>query len=476
MVDLFQGKGECVHEDMLITFEMPGGVAEKLGNNLIMPKFVSYQNLTVASRGDYNTQCDEIESDFKSNTHIPRLIEKAVTKLYGAGLNIYKPKFENGEVKRDWLEMPSDIIACLDVWEDLGSDCDYKEAAKMIARRMYTFEDYFIRWRFYKGAKIGAMPVAFFEVLENKRCRLASDKPVTQMSDYEYKDFNFVVVGNWCNGIEAKKVYPKFLYKNVGQYYAAVSHHVIESVGDVYGNNKVHTGGKEWIKGMNQTANYLNSYRENSFAAKVHVIIPNEWYESVDTKIKAICQENKNRAAAEKSMLKYRGFEVGTEYSVAIMNRVVKQEIENLSSFLSGAKNQGKLYATFSYRTKDGTNVEWKIEPIDLKSKEYVESQKEYHKLGESVVLTSIGMDPSISNVTNEGMISKSGSDTYYNNLVYLADLDAVEDTMLEPFNMLLRLNFPKYWNAGLRFGCYRNIPKQQQNTTQSQRLQNNVQ
>lgn len=85
-------------------------------------------------------------------------------------------------------------------------------------------------------------------------------------------------------------------------------------------------------------------------------------------------------------------------------------------------------------------------------------------------------MDPSISNVTNEGMISKSGSDTYYNNLVYLADLDAVEDTMLEPFNMLLRLNFPKYWNAGLRFGCYRNIPKQQQNTTQSQRLQNNVQ
>lgn len=476
-MEYFNGKGECAHEDMLISFAIDGFDKLPTLTNTFAPAILRYDNLAVAARGVDNLLCYEIEGNISANRLIPELIEKQVKLLYGDGIHLYKKSFDGKDVSRKWIETPGNIDTWLESWEDLGSDSDYKEAAKAIIRRYYMFEDFFIRWRFFQGKKIGGMPIAFIELLENRRCLLASNKAINFTTDYEYKDFNYVVVGNWRNGMEAKKVYPKFAYKDVGSYYAAVSHHLNESVGQIYGQNKFYEGTKHWITGTNQTPIFLNSYRENSFAAKVHVVIPREWYDQKESQLKALCDENLLLQDEGKELLKYgeSGIEIGTEFKQSLLNKVVKYEIDVLSKFLSGAKNQGKLYASFSYRTEDGSVAEWQINVIDLKSKEYVESQIAYDKRADDVILTAKGMDASLSNVSKDGIISKSGSDTYYNYLIYINSLTSAEETCLEPYNMALRMNFPAFYSQGYRFGYYHNVPQRQEDTAPKQRLQNTI-
>lgn len=469
MVDAIQH----AHDGMLMSFEIAGDRIPT-SNNFLKYTLLSYGNLKVATRGDNNMLCDEIETDI-TNRLVSRLIEKRTELLYGDGIYLYKPKIVNRNVVREWIEMPAPIAAWLDAWEDLGSDSDYKETVKAIIRRYYTFEDFFIRWRFFKGKSIGYMPVAFFEMVENKRCRLASDKDLKIGSDYEYKDFRFVLVGNWRNGLNEKKVYPRFMYKDLKSYtYAAVSHHLTDAVGSLYGVNKFYAGTKDWIRGSNLTPVFLNSYRENSFAAKVLVKIPQEWYDAVEDQVKALCNENKDREQEGLNLLKFNNeVEIGSEFKQSVLDRIVKKEIERFSRFMSGAKNQGKLWATNSYITEDGVKSEWEVEVLDLKSKEYVDAQITYDKRADDVILSSIGIDSSLSNVSKDGVISKSGSDVYYNYLIYINSLTSAEETCLEPYNMMLRMNFPSVYAEGYRFGFYQNVPQKQEDTIPTERLQN---
>lgn len=57
--------------------------------------------------------------------------------------------------------------------------------------------------------------------------------------------------------------------------------------------NETHQGTRAYIKGSNETADYINSFLRNSLAAKIHIVIPNAWIESKRTQISKLCDENK---------------------------------------------------------------------------------------------------------------------------------------------------------------------------------------
>ena len=137
--------------------------------------------------------------------------------------------------------------------------------------------------------------------------------------------------------------------------------------------------------------------------------------------IKAICDENRKRVAKSEAALLYNGIEVGTEYSESSFIEYLQSELRKVSAYLSGADNQGKAYASISFRSS-GSNAaeEWKFENIDLKYKEYVEALIDYDRRADEALLSAVGMDSSISSVSKEGVISKSGSDVFYNYLIYL--------------------------------------------------------
>ena len=75
-----------------------------------------------------------------------------------------------------------------------------------------------------------------------------------------------------------------------------------------------------------------------------------------------------------------------------------------------------------------GHEQQWKIETIDLKYKEYIDSLIAYDKRTEEALLSSVGLDASISAVSKDGVISKSGSDSYYNYLIYIISSSGVSD------------------------------------------------
>jgi len=274
----------------------------------------SIQGFQVCSRGFNNLKCEEIASDIKKNRLLPRLITKQVSMLYGHGLSVYKPTIVDGKLQKEWVDCPT-VTDWLNSWKDRGLESDHKEVAKSIIKNYYYFRDFFVKWRFTIGKGRGVLPVAGLEIMENKHCRLATTKKDVATDVVYYKDFRHIAVGRWGYGTSALRIYPKFNPSEVGNYkFAAISHHREKSVDEFYGVNETHAGTKSYIKGSNDTADYINSFLRNSLAAKIHIIIPNAWLESKRNQISKLCEENKQRRKKEEKLLEYNGIEIGVVF------------------------------------------------------------------------------------------------------------------------------------------------------------------
>lgn len=479
-IEMIGNMGTYIDENNVISFQVGAGLSmdqfdenyDRVKKDNFVPRFMDVNGYHVCSRGKDNRSCERIEKDIKSNRLMPRLIDKQVKLLYGKGLLPYREQVVDSKVARAWEYVP-EITAWLDSWTDIGMEQSHEDFALAVIKRFYYFRDFFVKYRMSAGKAIGRAPIAGMELLENKNCRLATLKEDVIHETVLYKDFRYVLHGEWNKGGSKFKVYPLFRISEIDMYkYAAISHHRESSVGDFYGLNETHEGVKTFLKTSNEIPTYIDSFLENSLAAKIHVIIPNEWVESKRKQIKAICDENKRRKKDGNELLKYNNIEVGTEYRESLTIQFMNEELRRLSEYLSGSKNQGKAYASLSFQSgKDAEETRWKIETIDLKYKEYMSSLIDYDKRVDEVLISAVGIDSSISAVSKPGMISKSGSDAYYNLIIYLLNLTAEDKKCAEPFNIALQLNFPDLYKAGYRLGFYREIPSRQEEVSTDNRL-----
>jgi hypothetical protein len=428
----------------------------------------------VLSRGMNNRLCEEITDDIKNNRLLPQLIRKQTEMLYGHGPVVFRKVLKDGKLVREYTEQDQ-IMEWMDSWINNGVESSYTDFAYACIKNMYTFNDFFVKWRIAKSRRIGRTTIAGLECMENKDCRLATKKPDYLTDLTLYRDFRYVLVGN-CRNITTKyRIYPKFNEREVDSYeFAAVSHHRKKSVGDFYGCNETYEGTKGYIRGANETPEFINSFLKNSLAAKVHIIVPNAWVESKKKQIKNLCEENKKRKSDGKELLTYNNIEIGTEYKESVFLEYFQAELKKMSDYLSGAPNQGKAISTISFRSGNGNNEEqWKFETLDLKYKEYISSLIEYDKRADEVLLSSLGMDASISSISKDGVISKSGADVYYNYLIYILGLFPDDEKCSEPFNMAIKINFPDLYKEGYRIGYYREIPARQEAVSPDNRLYN---
>jgi len=179
-------------------------------------------------------------------------------------------------------------------------------------------------------------------------------------------------------------------------------------------------------------------------------------------------------AIENKELLKPNGIEVGTEFHEGLLDAYIKAEMRKLTQFLSGITNQGKTFTTYKYQTEKGDSVGWEIVPLDMKYREYVTALNDYDKRADEVITSSIGIDSSISNISKDGVISKSGSDAYYNYILYMdANLPTAERVSCSALNEAISINFPALYKQGFRLGLYTDVPSQQQDISPNDRLQN---
>ncbi len=433
--------------------------------------WLSMQGYNLCMRGMNNTLCDEITHEIKQNRLLPRLYSKEIKMLYGYGPAVYMQTVSDGKPRKEWTDLP-DVADWLHTWDERGLPT-VEEFCKAEIKNYYYFGDFFAKWRFSRGKRIGfGLPVAGLESMENKNCLLATTRRDVATALVDYSDFRFVAVGKWFFGTGSYKIYPKFAMGEASNYiYSAISHHREKSVDEFYGVNETHQGARPYIQGSNKTAIYINSFLKNSLAAKIHIIIPNAWVESKRNQIMKLCEENKKRLANKQPMIKYNGIEIGDELKESTIVEYIRLELRKFGQYLSGENNQGKAYSTFSFMDGSGHEQQWKIENIDMKYKEYIEAMIAYDKRTEEALLSSVGLDASISAVSKDGVISKSGSDAYYNYLIYIMSLTSEDEICSEPLNMALRLNFPEYYKQGYRIGFYREVPQRQEDTAPKDRL-----
>lgn len=442
-----------------------------------LPMVLNVGGYKVLIKGKNNTLPDETEAVIGGNRLLPELLNKRTQLLYGEGLQVYKLKRDGDgkKVTREWLEQ-EEITEWLESFQANGLQDSANEVALKYIVDYYYQEDFFPRWRFRKTRRInGLLPVVGLEHIDNKRCRLASAKDIDIYSDYyESRDFQHILVGNWAHGTEKNfLVYNRLDPSDPMKYPAAMSMHRNPAFGKIYGQNKFYEGIKQWLVGMNKTPRFINSFLENSLSAKVHVIIPDAWLKAKRRMLENYCEKNKELAAENKDLIKVNGIDVGTEFYEHLLTKYVAGELKKLSRFLSGADNQGKLYSSYSFKTSDKVEERWQIEPIDLKYKEYIDALTGYDKRADEVVLSALGLDASITGISKDGVISKSGSDLYYNYIIYLNNLPVHEMIVTEPFNWAIRINFPELYKQGYRIGFYHNIPSRQEEVSTDDRLQN---
>lgn len=457
-------------------------------NNLPnVPVLLHVDNHSVLIKGELNNSDDIIEGTIEKNKLLPELIEKQVRMLYGKGPRVYTETYKDNKLVRNWVKN-STIEDWLDSFEADGLE-NYRDTAKKIIRRLYYFEEFYLKWDMRGTRAMSAAdrkrfnmspPVIGFELVENKRCRLASTKNIDVFGDdLEESDFQKVFVGNWTYGMRRQfKKYRKLKRSNILQHNVGITHHKNDAVGKIYGINKFFEGVKDWIDASNLTPKNINAFIRNSLAAKTHIVVPNEWCDIKRDMLKDYCGLNARRVEEDPNaeliginLLDGNKLEIGTEYKEYYFAKYFKNEIEKCVRFLSGPENQGKVHATISFKDEKGNDTQWKFESIKQDYKDYVEPLLKYDERSDDVLIASKGIPANVSNIDKDGVISKSGSDLYYNYVIYLHTLTIAEEIAMQPYNLGLRINFPELYAQGLRIGLYNDIPQKQEDISPKDRL-----
>jgi hypothetical protein len=442
------------------------------------PLMLSAGGVNILAKGINNMLPMEIKQIFGHDRILPELFDKQYRLLYGKGIFVYKQVFENKKLFRDWQAQET-IENWLGDWQRLGVTDSPEQYIEKVIKDSYYFEDYHTKYRFFKGRRLGFMPVGALEHVENRRARLATDKPLSQfMSTYDLidSDFNHVVLGNWGHGRRDVEVYPRMRMHKAFDFTSAIAYHKHHTPGEIYGMNKFYMGIKEWLIGTARNPAYINSYLENSLSAKIHVIIPHEWVTFIEGQIEGICTHNATLKEEGTELVKINGIDVGTEYHEGLLDAYIKAEMRKLTTFMTGTKNQGKTWTSFKYQTDDGHSSQWEIVPIDMKYKEYIDTLDKHDKRADEVITSAIGIDSAISNISKDGVISKSGADAYYNYIIYLhANLPTAERMVCEDLNAAVNINFPSLYKQGYRIGLYTDIPSRQEDIAPENRLSNEM-
>lgn len=437
--------------------------------------------------GINNDEPDVCAALIKGNRLLPSLIEKQVAILYGTGPMLFREVTnEDGTVSRVYLRDP-EIQAWLDSWKRNGLPDSYSSYLIKCIRSYYYSEGIFSQWMLTRGqvARIpGALPVAGLKHISELRVRMATTNDIHNKTDIEQSDFDSVLVGNWARTTSETnfKVYPKFDPVNPLSANGAISYSKNADYDqDIYASNVFFNGIREWIVGCNATPSYINSFLENALSARHHIIIPDAWFNAKERALTDICRTNEEKKAQgckDEDLITIKVgskvLKVGTEYSEALLDKYVNMELENLTSFLAGrGKNQGKTYATRSFMNENGELEQWKIEEVPQKYKEYIEALISVDKRADMVLLSAKGIDPSISNITSDGTISKSGSDAYYNYMIYLTQQAIPDSVVCADLNEAIALNFPEKYADGIRIGFHRPNIQRQEDVSPANRMAN---
>ena len=191
---------------------------------------------------------------------------------------------------------------------------------------------------------------------------------------------------------------------------------------------------------------------DNGLNLAYHVHSPFEYWDNKRDILKQVHPEW-NEARIEKEIA-----ELSTKFLV------------DLTEVLSGKENAGKFFHTVDVTDDTGTTHAWKIEAIDQKIKDFVDSQLKIAEASSSAITSGMGLHPSLSNVMVNGKLASGSEMLYAFRLHLLSNVAIAEQAILEQINQAIAFNFP---DKNLRLGFYHQSLKAEEALSSSDRIKN---
>ena len=438
-------------------------------------------DFTVPLWGDgHNLYPQQVFSTTSENKMLPEVISKQVKYLFGKGPRLYREVIQGEGEKQHRIRIPVEVPEIqdwLESWEENGFE-HYWDYLKNLITDYYYVNTCVSRYNFTKSRRLvgqvpagKAYPILSLSYIGSDEARLAT-KTDSLTKRITNKDCNYVILGDWMNPNRYNyEVYHRFNPAEPFKFPTAIAFNSDKTfTKTVYALNNWFKGLYEWIKASNLSPKYLNSYLKNALNAHIHVIIPSNWYNKQKEILQTIC--NENLISDVPVQKEYRGVKLIDEkgkliqFYETMVDQLIANELNAITSMMTGeGKNQGKIWAS----TKWG-NEGWEFQEFPGKFKEYFEAIIDFDRRSDEVILAGKGIASSITNVEKDGVISKSGSDVYYNYLIYVASLTLEEYFILKEINRAIHLNFPEAKKQGIKLGFWIDIPAKLQDTTPSER------
>lgn len=174
----------------------------------------------------------------------------------------------------------------------------------------------------------------------------------------------------------------------------------------------------KWLEVANRIPEFKNHLMNNQMSIKYMIHIPMEWWE-----------------------WKYPGFNTSGKYTEAKRKELMKKELENFNSLLSGVDSSGKtLMMTFKTDSNGKEYTKWQITQLTNKkeSGEYIEESQE----ASSHILYALGVDGTlIGNTPGKQMGAGSGSDKRIAWNIFMMNNKPIQDKVLKPLDIISRYN-----------------------------------
>lgn len=405
-----------------------------------LPQYVAGQK--IVPYGSNNRLPVQIRDLMDSNNLAPGIISRQKGLLFGQGAFLRRLKFENGEIIKEFCEDKA-----IQEWLDSWNYMTYIDQAMTDYLHLKGFFDIKILER---GHRIGRQPrIAALEFVSAKNARLE------WAESRNIDDVNHIVIGDFENDCitTGVQIYPVYDKRNPGRYPVSAAYNYSYSFARDFYAIPEYWGALRWIMRGSEVPTIFKYVTDNGFNAAYHVHSPDGYWEKKREYIRDMHREWSS-ASVEKEIAK-----------------ITNEMLTKLTEVLSGAKNAGKFFHTVDvYDPQTAQTNTWKVEPIDQKIKDFIESQLKVADAASSAITSGMGLHPALSNIMVNDKINSGSGMLYAYKLYMLSATEKPTNDILEPINQAIKFNFP---NTDLRLDFYHVQAKAESEVSPGDRVKN---
>ena len=375
------------------------------------------------------------------NNLVPGILNRQLGLLWGQGPQLCQLGYIDGKITQIWLE-DAEVMSWLEGW-------DFRKYLRGCATDYLALGGFFDAKYLERGHRIGyPKRIAKLEHIPAKNARLE------WVDSHRIEDVQHIFEGDFENqclntGI---KSYPVYDRRDPGRYPVSASYNQLYSFSRDFYSIPQYWGALRWIIRGSEIPLIFKYVTDNGINLAYHVHSTESYW-------------NYRREALRNLHPEWDEAKVENE----IMDITVKL-LDSMVNVLTGKENAGKLFHSIDTTDEQGNVQSWKVEAIDQKIKDFVDSQLKIGDASVSAITSGMGLHPSLSNIMVNGKLA-SGSELLYAFKLYLhTDLEIPTSIILEPVNQAIAFNFPE---KNLKLGFYHQSIQSEESLSSSQRIKN---